>query len=224
MSGPTDEIAANGGLPAGRAALRWWSLVLFLVVFGLLCEPRSTAGEMLIRLKDGKVITVPVDAEEIETITFGAPEDRRMVPEPTAPSKGAAPALPLAPDNLPGTRLAKGNVIRVGPSEKIRLPSQAARVARDSDVVEITGATYIGDVAVWRQSDLTLRGVGGRPHFMAAGAHAGGKAIWVIKGNDVRVENIEFSGARVPDLNGAGIRFEGTNLTISRSYFHDNDR
>lgn len=36
------------------------------------------------------------------------------------------------------------------------------------------------------------------------------------------VENIEFTGAKVRDKNGAGIRSEGTNLAISKCYFHDN--
>ena len=43
----------------------------------------------------------------------------------------------------------------------------------------------------------------------AAGKNFGGKGIWVISGNDTTVENIEFSGATVPDKNGAGIRQEG---------------
>jgi len=50
----------------------------------------------------------------------------------------------------------------------------------------------------------------------------GGKGIWVISGNDTVVENIEFSGAAVPDANGAGIRFEGVNLTVRNCYFHHN--
>jgi hypothetical protein len=36
------------------------------------------------------------------------------------------------------------------------------------------------------------------------------------------VENIEFSDAAVPDLNGAGIRADGSDLAICGSYFHDN--
>jgi hypothetical protein len=44
----------------------------------------------------------------------------------------------------------------------------------------------------------------------------------VIAGNDTRIENIEFSGARVPDQNGAGIRQEGANLNLVHCYFHDN--
>ena len=38
------------------------------------------------------------------------------------------------------------------------------------------------------------------------------KAIWVIKGNNVLVENIEFFNARSSDDNGAGIRAQGARL------------
>jgi len=46
----------------------------------------------------------------------------------------------------------------------------------------------------------------------------------VTAGTNIAVENIEFSGAAVPDLNGAGIRAEGTDLAICGSYFHDNQQ
>ena len=36
------------------------------------------------------------------------------------------------------------------------------------------------------------------------------------------IENFEFSGAAVADGNGAGIRYEGGNLTLTGDYFHDN--
>lgn len=114
-------------------------------------------------------------------------------------------------------------IIRVGPEHEVKSPSAAARIARDGDVVEIAATTYSGDVAVWRANRLTLRGVGGRPHLQAAGASAEGKAIWVIKGAHTRVENIEFSGARVPDRNGAGIRQEGPGLTVRDCVFRDNE-
>jgi hypothetical protein len=116
----------------------------------------------------------------------------------------------------------QGDVIRVGPAGLYRNPSEAAAVAKDGDTVEIEAAEYDGDVAVWRQNALTLLGVGGRPHLRAAGRNAEGKAIWVIKGEDTVVDNIEFSGAQVSDLNGAGIRQEGKNLTIKNSVFHGN--
>ncbi len=59
--------------------------------------------------------------------------------------------------------------------------------------------------------------------MVADGKSAEGKAIWVIKGTDVLVEGIEFTGTRVPDLNGAGIRHEGVKLTVRNCKFYDNE-
>ncbi|MDT0185193.1 right-handed parallel beta-helix repeat-containing protein [Microbacterium sp. ARD31] len=111
----------------------------------------------------------------------------------------------------------------VGPTRSLTTPSAAAAVARDGDTVLIDAGTYAGDVATWTQDDLTLRGVGGRAHLRADGRDAQGKAIWVIAGDRTRVDRIELSGATVPDRNGAGIRQEGTDLTVTRSWFHDNE-
>jgi hypothetical protein len=114
-------------------------------------------------------------------------------------------------------------VLKVGPGQRYQRPSEAARVATDGALVEIHPGEYAGDVAVWRQNDLTLRGVGGRPHLRAAGRAAEGKAIWVIKGDRVTVESLEFSGAQVPSRNGAGIRAEGAGLTIRNCRLHHNE-
>ena len=111
---------------------------------------------------------------------------------------------------------------RVGPDRPLSTPSEAAAVAGDGDTVLIDAGTYAGDVATWTQDDLTLRGVGGRAHLRADGKNAQGKAIWVIAGDRTTVDRIEFSGATVPDQNGAGIRQEGTDLTVTRSWFHHN--
>jgi hypothetical protein len=118
---------------------------------------------------------------------------------------------------------AEQQVLTVGPGQQFALPSQAARAARNGALVEIHPGDYEGDVAVWRQSDLTLRGVGGRPHLRAGGRAAEGKAIWVIKGDRVTVENLELSGARVPSRNGAAMRAEGAGLTIRKCRFHQNE-
>jgi hypothetical protein len=113
--------------------------------------------------------------------------------------------------------------LHVGPGEQFQVPSQAAAVAHDGDDVQIDAGLYVGDVAVWRASNLTLEGVGGFAHLDAAGHSAEGKGIWVIRGDNTTVISIEFSGATVPDQNGAGIRQEGTGLTVSSCYFHDNE-
>ena len=118
---------------------------------------------------------------------------------------------------------AQRRVLRVGADRELKRPSAAAQIAHDGDIVEIDAGDYDGDAAVWRQHRLTIRGLGGRAHLRANGAHAEGKAIWVIKGNDTNIERVEFSGARVPDQNGAGIRLEGAGLTVRDCYFHDNE-
>lgn len=112
--------------------------------------------------------------------------------------------------------------LRVGPDRSLTTPSAAAAVARDGDTVLIDAGAYVGDVATWTQDDLTLRGDGGRAHVQADGQSAQGKAIWVIAGDRTTVDRIEFSGSTVPDQNGAGIRQEGTGLTVTRSWFHHN--
>ncbi|NOQ64845.1 MAG: right-handed parallel beta-helix repeat-containing protein [Methyloprofundus sp.] len=115
------------------------------------------------------------------------------------------------------------NVYRVGPSHAYKRPSDVAGIAEDNSLIEIEAGEYFEDVAVWRQNNITIRGVGGLAHMDSNGRVAQQKAIWVIKGNNVIVDSIEFSGARVADLNGAGIRIEGANLTIRHAYFHDNE-
>jgi hypothetical protein len=113
-------------------------------------------------------------------------------------------------------------IIQVGPSRAVKLPSQAAALAVNGDIIEIDADSYTADVAIWAADNLTIRGVGGRARLLAAGESAENKAIWVIKGRNAVVENIEFAEAAVPSGNGAGIRAEGANLTVINCYFHDN--
>lgn len=114
-------------------------------------------------------------------------------------------------------------IIQVGPGETYAVPSAAAAVAADGDTIEIEATEYLGDVAAWYQDDLLIRGVGGRPHLKANSEEILGKGTWVIIGDNITVENIEFSEASVPDENGAGIRQEGYGLTVRNCYFHDNE-
>jgi MYXO-CTERM domain-containing protein len=122
------------------------------------------------------------------------------------------------------THFALGATLTVGPGGAYAAPCQAIAAAADGDTIEIDAAgAYDGDVCAIAPSGLTLRGVHGRAHIDAAGRNYGGKAIWVIQGNDTVIEGIELSGATVPDQNGAGIRQEGTNLTVRNCFFHDNE-
>src|SRR5262245_2472076 len=127
-----------------------------------------------------------------------------------ASALGLALALAVAP-------AARADTLRVGPQHELKTPSAASKLARDGDIVEIEPGLYAADTAVWFQNALTIRAVGGRAHLRADGAQAEGKAIWVIKGAGTTIEGIEFSGAKVPERNGAGIRLEGPGLTVRNS-------
>ncbi|MBL8349836.1 MAG: hypothetical protein JNL87_05940 [Burkholderiaceae bacterium] len=120
------------------------------------------------------------------------------------------------------TQTRPGSTWRVGAGEAVTRVAEALRLAADGDTIELLSGTYRGDVAVIRQRRLTIVGVGERPLLAADGQHADGKAIWVVRDGDVRIENIAFQGARVPDGNGAGIRFEGGRLSLHRCRFSDN--
>jgi hypothetical protein len=110
----------------------------------------------------------------------------------------------------------------VGPTRSYTAPSKVSTLVHDGDTIAIDAGIYPSDVARWTASNLVLHGVGGMAHMKANGANYGGKAIWVISGNNTTVDSIEFSLCTCVDNNGAGIRQEGDNLTVRHCYFHDN--
>ena len=110
--------------------------------------------------------------------------------------------------------------LTVAPGQSL---AQALRQARDGDTIELQAGEHRGQVGVITQRRLTLRGTGGRPVLVADGRSAEGKALLVVRGGEVLIENIEFRGARVADRNGAGIRFETGHLHVLRCAFFDNE-
>lgn len=119
---------------------------------------------------------------------------------------------------------ASAATLSVGAGKTYARPCQAFAVAKSGDVVEIDGsATYSGDVCGIGVSNLTIRGVNGRPKIDAAGKNAMGKGTWVVQGSNIVIDNVEMYGAKVPDQNGAALRLEGTNFTLRNSFLHDNE-
>ena len=148
--------------------------------------------------------------KERRTLQFKSPP-----PPPLIIDKAGYSASPVAPF---GQR-----IIRVGPSGDAVTIADAAKLAQDGDIVEITAGNYYGDVATWKQKKLTIRGVGGHARLYADGKNVEGKAIWVIRNGDFTIENIDFIGAKVDDQNGAGIRFENGNLLVRHCLFFRNE-
>ena len=241
---------------------RWFRFLLPAAV--ALAASSPALADIYVHLKDGKIIILPVDRDQLDYIeiiqshgqgTDAGKEDRRKQGErlqiqeetsqdtdtsalapsnPSGGAEGAARAVVRLPDapkaSLPdggafrGPKPRKPQIFVVGPDQKFKRPSDLEKIAGDGDTIEIEAGTYNNDYAEWEQSNLTLKGIGkGHAHLASTGEIPNGKAIWIMKGDNVTVENIEFSGAKVDDRNGAGIRFEGGKLTIRHSYFHDNE-
>lgn len=127
---------------------------------------------------------------------------------------------------LLGSRIAVAaprQLLQVGPSRALRNIRDACAIARDGASIEVDAGEYVGDTAVWTQSDLSLRAVGGRVRLVAAGESAEGKGIWVMRSRRAQVEGFDFSGARVPDRNGAGIRLDSGWLRVRDCSFMHNE-
>lgn len=100
-----------------------------------------------------------------------------------------------------------------------------AEVVQNGDTILIEGEIFLGKeaLAFWQHDDLLIKGVNGQPHLIADNQSILGKGIWVLGGDNIIVENIAFSGATVSDKNGAGIRLDGSGITVRFCYFHDNE-
>lgn len=178
-----------------------------LLICIFLIFPALAVAEMIIDLSDGRRIVVPVNKADVKSISFPEAASGKMPQE-----QSYADAV------VPGSK-----VWRVGGGRTLKYPGDAAKVAKDGDTIEIDAGVYPNDHVKWAQNDLTIRGVGGMAHMQSSGLIRNGKAIWIIRGNNTVIENIEFSGAAVRDSNGAGIRHEGGDLTLRNTYFHHNE-
>ncbi|MGG5889913.1 hypothetical protein ACLF3G_22500 [Falsiroseomonas sp. HC035] len=110
--------------------------------------------------------------------------------------------------------------LTVGAGQQFSTLKAAIAASTDGDVLLVQPGTYLNDFATINTA-ITLKGVGGMVHMKAEVSPSDGKAIFTVNDN-VTIENFEFSGAAVPDRNGAGIRHQGGDLTVLNSYFHDN--
>ncbi len=114
--------------------------------------------------------------------------------------------------------------LEVGAGKTYSKVSAAIAAAKAGDTILVSPGTYTNDVAQITK-DLTIRGVLGqaRPHLKATTQIGNGKGIFVIGGKaKVVVEHLEFSGAKVKDNNGAGIRMQGVSLEVRDCYVHGN--
>lgn len=111
--------------------------------------------------------------------------------------------------------------ITVGAGKQYATLAAAVAAAHDGDVIGVAAGTYVNDFATVN-AKISIIGLGGMANFVATGLIPNGKGI-LVSNTDLTIDHLSFSGAAVADANGAGIRYQGGNLVVKNSYFHDNE-
>ncbi|HWF93064.1 MAG TPA: hypothetical protein VN684_12320 [Terriglobales bacterium] len=137
---------------------------------------------------------------------------------------------------LAGASIGGAATVTVGPSGAYATPCAAFSHLSDGDTVQVdanSGTPYNEGNCFITNNNITISGVNGRPILDATGV-AIDKAIWVVDGHDVVIDNFEFRNASVngdsgSSSNAEGIRAEeavggsgGGNMTVQHCYIHDN--
>ncbi|WP_048886595.1 hypothetical protein [Aurantiacibacter atlanticus] len=152
---------------------------------------------------------------------------------------------PYRPTAVP---FARGMALAVGVVAMAAIPA-AALIAQDRAApytVAQTGQGFdrlqdavdaIGDargtitIAPGRHSQCAVQ-TSGTISFFAAdpgsaifdGVTCEGKAALVLRGRSAEISGLVFENMRVPDFNGAGVRLEAGNLTVTQSWFRDSQQ
>ncbi len=131
-------------------------------------------------------------------------------------SAGLIPVGP--PDIAPGAR-----ILTVGAGKEYASLAAAIGASRDGDVILVDAGTYTNDFATIK-TKITIEGVGGMVDLVATVPPPNFKGILTVD-NDVTIKNLSFSGCAIPDAeggNGAGIRYEGGQMTLVNDAFIGN--
>ena len=116
------------------------------------------------------------------------------------------------------------SILTVGFGQQYSTIASAVNAAQSGDSVNVTAGTYTNDFVTIRK-DLTLNAIGGTVIMAATVQPPDGKAILTEGGSGitVNIDGFAFTGATVPDRNGAGIRYEGGTLHIANAHFFNNE-
>lgn len=118
-------------------------------------------------------------------------------------------------------RSARAETLEVGPGKKFAQPSEAIAAASPGDRIVIAPGKYF-DCARVTTDRLTIEGATPDGAATMTDKSCDDKGILVIQGDHITVRNLTLTRARVPDLNGAGIRAEGATLTVEGVHFINN--
>ncbi len=119
------------------------------------------------------------------------------------------------------------NILTVGANGEYQTLAAATAAAVSGDTIEVQAGTYTNDFATvsgGTGAGITIEAVGGQVNEVATVAPPNEKALLDESGN-VTVNGFAFSGVAISadaGGNGAGIRYEGGNLTLNNDDFHNN--
>ena len=111
---------------------------------------------------------------------------------------------------------AAAHTIEVGPNAPVHSLHDAAEQAQDGDTIHLAAGQYY-ECAFLHAKSLTLQGDGDAT--VLTDATCGEKAILVAQGDGLTIRDLVLTRARVPDMNGAGIRLEAQGLLAERVRF-----
>jgi hypothetical protein len=128
---------------------------------------------------------------------------------------GLAAAPTLAQSDAPYTVVESGRGFN-------RLQDAVNAIGAGMGTIRVAAGDH-ADCAVQEQGDVAyVAATPGAATF--SGTACEGKAALVLRGRSARVEGLVFTGIRVADYNGAGIRIERGNLVVSQAWFHDSQQ
>lgn len=103
-----------------------------------------------------------------------------------------------------------------------RLQDAVNAIGQARGTVRIAPGRY-GECSVQTAGDVAyVAEVPGQSVF--EGGTCEGKGTLVLRGRSARVEGLVFSGIKVADYNGAGVRLEHGDLAVSQSWFRDSQQ
>jgi hypothetical protein len=136
-------------------------------------------------------------------------------------------SLGLALCGAPGAALTSAPCVAatltVGPGQQYATIAAAIAASSDGDTVAVQAGTYTNDFAEIG-TQISLVAMGGRVTMRATEDLPNGKGI-LITDTNISITGFSFIGGKIPNNqggNGAGIRYQGGNLTLTDCYFAHN--